>query len=427
MSYTNELKDIESLLSQVKTITEHYDKIAEERGEKFNVFDIIGLRNDEVRMHSKFLGNLLNPRGSHGMKDVFLNKFVELINTKFKSYENLDSSDFEFSMFKDINQSIVERHTDFVSADKREGGRIDIVIEDSVQTMIIENKIYAGNQINQLVRYSNYAKKINKKYFLLYLTLDGKDMPAQEIDDLFGDCFNFNCLTSSKSEIEKVENDRKNNTSIYLPISYNIEIISWLNECIKETYEKPLLREGIKHYINLIRILTNQTTNYEMEINIKEFVISNNLEKAFLNLIEVRDKISSGIVENYIKKIVSIEYYWHNNTDIGFMDSCVTIKSWNYKLKKLELFLYFNGQLDKLIIGITIGTSKEENMIYKDDFKILEADGFYFETWTICEKIDDVIFNKVSWHDILDEAIISNSKKYLDDLINKIETIVRLT
>jgi len=35
------------------------------------------MESDEVKTHSRFLAELLNPKGSHGQKDVFLKKFVE--------------------------------------------------------------------------------------------------------------------------------------------------------------------------------------------------------------------------------------------------------------------------------------------------------------------------------------------------------------
>jgi hypothetical protein len=48
------------------------------------------MESDEVKTHSRFLAELLNPKGSHGQKDVFLKKFVErfgIIDFEIKNAE----------------------------------------------------------------------------------------------------------------------------------------------------------------------------------------------------------------------------------------------------------------------------------------------------------------------------------------------------
>ena len=67
---------LEILLQQVSAIQIKYEKIAEVTGENFNIFRILKLETNEVKMHSAFLVELLNAKGSHGQKDVFL-KFYE--------------------------------------------------------------------------------------------------------------------------------------------------------------------------------------------------------------------------------------------------------------------------------------------------------------------------------------------------------------
>ena len=64
---------------------------------------------------------------------------------------------------------------------EKSGGRVDIVLDDHKGCgVIIENKVDAGDQENQLLRYDNYAKKYFKKdYRLLYLTLDGHKPSAK--------------------------------------------------------------------------------------------------------------------------------------------------------------------------------------------------------------------------------------------------------
>ena len=79
------MKDKESiteLLNHVQLLeTKRLQKVEEERkrGEWFNVFNVLGVSTDEVRTHSRFIAELLNPQGSHGCGDEFLKAFIEII------------------------------------------------------------------------------------------------------------------------------------------------------------------------------------------------------------------------------------------------------------------------------------------------------------------------------------------------------------
>lgn len=42
----------------------------------FNLFRVLRLENDEVRLHSRLLGHFLDPRGSHGQRPLFLDTFL---------------------------------------------------------------------------------------------------------------------------------------------------------------------------------------------------------------------------------------------------------------------------------------------------------------------------------------------------------------
>lgn len=67
----------ESLLDQVNALLKRYADINQITGEEFNIFRILKLESSEVRMHSAFLAELLNPKGSHGQKDTFLKLFID--------------------------------------------------------------------------------------------------------------------------------------------------------------------------------------------------------------------------------------------------------------------------------------------------------------------------------------------------------------
>jgi hypothetical protein len=203
-----------------------------------------------VRVHSAFIAELLNPQGSHGQGNIFLKLFKE----QFAADSKLDY----------LNAKVeIEKHIGNKKENEDYSGRIDIFIKDEANNcIVIENKIYAGDQENQLVRYHKYCEKYhNGKFNILYLTLDGKEASEKST----------NGLTSIDLSQMMAKEEKKYD---YLKISYKDNILTWLKECRKEAVIHPILREGITHYINLIKQLTNQTTNKGMADDIKKLLIN---------------------------------------------------------------------------------------------------------------------------------------------------------
>ena len=72
--------EIESLLAEISEIYRRAEKNRLEKmkqGEFFNIFNTLGLRTEEVRLHSAFLAELLNPQGTHGLSSLFLEAFLK--------------------------------------------------------------------------------------------------------------------------------------------------------------------------------------------------------------------------------------------------------------------------------------------------------------------------------------------------------------
>lgn len=217
------------------------------RGECYNVFNVLGVDNQELS-HSAFIAALLNPRGSHGMQDAFLKAFIDTIAHSGTKPE-LDTA--HAKVYTEYNIGNTTETT---------GGRIDILITDHSNTgsnkghaIIIENKIWAADQPNQLVRYHNYAPEAT----LLYLTLNG-DEPSEQ----------------SRGNLNAPNGD-------YQCISYRSDIIGWLQQCAKLSFDKPRVRETINQYIDLLQQLTNQNTmEQDKEQLIQLLTNKENLEQA---------------------------------------------------------------------------------------------------------------------------------------------------
>ena len=115
------LEKAQTILDTISKLYENEKQVElekQEKGEFFNVFKTIRLRTEEVRLHSAFIAELLNPKGSHGLSYHFLQAFLEIIHLP-KNYID----------YHRCSQNIVERVIGRVTTDT-EGGRIDIIIED---------------------------------------------------------------------------------------------------------------------------------------------------------------------------------------------------------------------------------------------------------------------------------------------------------
>ena len=236
------MNDIINILSQVRIVSQ---KIKEqrkekfERGESFNIFNDLGFMSDEVHLHSMFLANLLNPKGSHGQRGKFLEAFLKMLQKSFPVI-SADSLELDTAVASVEVEKYIGRQTD------SEGGRIDIYLTDGKHSIIIENKIYAGDQHHQMLRYRNYgmSQKGNdteKSFVLIYLTLDG-------------------CSPSKDSLGE----DLKENDIVCL--SYKSDIRGWLDRCVELASRTPLVRETINQYISTIDILTNNVMEDNKEL-----------------------------------------------------------------------------------------------------------------------------------------------------------------
>lgn len=256
--------DIKNLLNRIQDINKKYEQFAKLSGENFNVFSVLGLDSAEV-MHSQFIVELLNPNGTHGQGSIYLALFLQQIGLK-NNYQELNCA-----------KTITEKHIGEINKDCQEGGRIDIFIEHSYKNIIIENKIYAGDQYNQLYRYYQF----DNNAFILYLTLDGSAPSNESLGEL---------------SIDKI-----------MCISFKKDIINWLNACIEKSTSLPIIRETLIQYRNLIRKLTNQCSSKDKEMEVTELLLSseNNFKTAqdIANTINSIVKVQDDVVKQIRNKI----------------------------------------------------------------------------------------------------------------------------
>lgn len=226
------IKNIKYLLRDINIVRKKFEE-REKNEDNFNMFTILRKESDEVYLHSRFLSALLDPNGPHRLGTIFLNSFLDRIE-----------SDFEY------DEKSLEVYPN--NLNRSEYKEIDICFIDRIgkRAVMVENKIYHKDSNHedkgQLENY--YGKLIEEDKIpedgieVYYLTLDGHE-PSEDSVKLSG---KYPTLQ------DKVK-----------CISYSVEILDWLRDLVKECYNKPSLRESVIQYIKLIESMTNNDLSLE--------------------------------------------------------------------------------------------------------------------------------------------------------------------
>ena len=249
------------------------------QGNSFNIFNVLGMTSNEVKLHSALIVEMLDPNGSHGMKDLFLKAFIEALGI----------SDFNLN----TKSASVEKEKNIGRKTQTTGGILDIMITDAHKVIIIENKIYARDQDNQLLRYKNFAKKF-EDYKLYYLTLHCNNAKDSSLG-----------LYSSMCHDD------------YECISYEKHILEWIDRCIEISSEKPLVNNTLIAYKNLIKQLTHQDDPFH------DKMISLMTEKkyalAVAEILELEDEWFNSLLEKFV--IDELQKFASENSLDFFYDS----------------------------------------------------------------------------------------------------------
>ena len=206
-----------------------YEKHEAGRPEPFNVFSVLRSASDEVNLHSRFLHALLNYKKPAGENRENLTDFLRHVGVE----------DFEQRGIR------VERERD----------NIDILItNDDKQAVVVENKIWAGDQPEQLRRYhATLTERGYGRIHLLYLTLDGHDPSEDSAGGL-----------------------------PYETISYRDTLPPWLEGC-QQRADDLGLRASVTQYLQLVRKLTGTDLKGAYMNELKDLCLEGN------NLVLVHD------------------------------------------------------------------------------------------------------------------------------------------
>jgi hypothetical protein len=202
----------------------------------FNVFTAIGCESDEVFLHSKLIAALINSK-FHRFGEQSLRSLLQHLGIPLEGEHGF--------LLRGVQV-------------KTEFRGIDILVTNEAgQALVIENKIYAADQPQQLKRYYSSMRELGyTAIYIRYLTLDGRDPTPQSLDGL----------------------DQELASPWLGNASYASEISPWLDELAATAVREHTLRETIFQYQTVVDQLTGkeQEKNYMDEL-VNTLLIGDNM------------------------------------------------------------------------------------------------------------------------------------------------------
>lgn len=290
----------------------------------FNIFTILRKTGEEVGLHSRFLAELLNPNASHKIAD-FQQLFIEtVLNNAIATQEwNREKLDPNFVYSCEVEYKF----------HNSSHGIADIIFEGKdneikKNVIIIENKIYAPDQKDQLGRYYKACQEMgydDKNIYIVYLNRFGDDVSHY-----------------GKGSI---------NNEDYGVISYKEDIFNFLTLCKQKVADYPHIEQTIEQYINTVARITGQTRNAKMKQEYVDFLADDNNLKTVYELSQNFETVQKNIQNEMWNSLRA--YFNKKNLNFTFCDNQLSPYSQEKAVKQ-----YFSG-------GGTKGKAKAYGLCYK--------------------------------------------------------------
>ena len=257
-----------------KSVTEINQRVEKNRLKTPGTMNIAEIMNSHrlENQHSNILSFLIDPKGKHNHKE-YGNSFLEMLKEKglklrgstIVSVEREDSTD-EFR-------------------------RMDLFIKTGSDFIILENKIYAGDQPNQINDYLSFVEQqigSSENIFVVYLTSFGRE-PSE--------------VSITKGSLYALKNSCR-----YVSLSYSSDILNWLM-ALNTKNEEDVLKAGIIQYIDIVKAISNQRTeafDMSQEISkelLKEYgkLTREQLREKLIAVHEFQDNISLVLFINFFE------------------------------------------------------------------------------------------------------------------------------
>lgn len=215
---------MQDFIEELLKVSETFKNNAKKGMSDINIFEALGVEHKE-NYHSKFIAYLINPHADH-YQELFANEFLKKLG------ESVQASNFKELTVQDIESVETE-------ACVKDNRMIDILISlKDKRYIIIENKLYAKDQKNQLKDYINHLKNkiknidnFHENILTIYLHMDENTEPSQ---------ISLGVKNGFKIQNNFIHDSSNKTMSYYFKMDYKW-IKEWINLCIstcKDKFEK---------------------------------------------------------------------------------------------------------------------------------------------------------------------------------------------
>lgn len=211
---------INDLYTSITKINQRIENNRQKTPGTMNIAELMN-RHHLENQHSNIISFLLDPNEKHNHKE-YGELFLDLLRTKGLSIQG--------------TRIISVKRED--STD--EARRMDLFIETDSDYIIIENKIFADDQQNQIEDYLTYVKTFTgseEDVYVVYLSPFGK-VPAEK--------------SISREKLNELLQQHK-----LVNLSYSEDLLKWLGTLTFKDNEE-ILQAGIIQYIDVVKAITNQ-------------------------------------------------------------------------------------------------------------------------------------------------------------------------
>ena len=338
----------------------------------YNPLKAVQNPHDEVNMHSGFIYSLLDTNGAHYQDDLFLSLFLEVLGLK--------------EWFDGTKNAKVEK----------EPQRIDLYIHNDTKHIIIENKINAKDQPNQIATLIQSVKESGVEYeniFVVFLTLHDREP-----------CENSRTNKDNKllweikgGFLESKEGEKINRVG-YKKVLYENEILKWIEKCQSKSGVGNIanLNYALESYKDIVQIITEKK---ESKMNIVDFfkdsrdfeiafeIINNINEIADRYLKQVADNLDKLLKEEWIVEIKQLDRVGKNNTQNAII---VAEKKFMNDTKPFFYFCIFWYEQSRFYCNVYLETNISINDKINDIVLAICADTLAKPTYFNLERIEHI-------------------------------------
>lgn len=365
--------------------------------DKFNIFKTLGIERKEVNLHSKFLYELLNPFGCHNQGKTYLKLFIKQLIKN----ENIDLSKVQVT-----REQVIEgnKRIDFVIK--------NVLINEENIDFLIEMKIDAGDQANQLKDYDAYGKTLGTEYKFYYLTLDGSEATKKSIG-------------SKKLSYER--------------ISFEGEILKFIEKSIEKSSTVPSVRETLVQYKKTILEICSEPEE-EDKIVMKEFLLKNDNLKIVEELSKAIPRAKAEIELKFWNELkekigTEVEEYNFSLDEVSSELDLEKIKNARKnKWSPIEIYYTYDDYFNENVLSIGIANAKGDDDFYfffqmfDESVKIVELKNIKEELLEIFNSLLDKVASNQYLYKYCDTDFQYGNETFykLQDKVKRKEMIVKL-